>query len=322
MVLAIWYTLSFGYAGDVFHHFGRPFLDFLADVVHGIDPLGDKFLVFPAVLEDVPEQSVNKRDIGAGPEAGVDVGMGGRAGEARVHDDHFGAVLLGAQDVLHGHRVGLGGIAAQKQHGLAVVHVVVGIGHGAVAPGARHAVHGGGMADARLVVHVVGAPEGGEFPLQIGPLVAGLGGAAEEKGIRSRFLPDLQQPVADLVDGLVPGKARPGAVHQLHGKLHAPVAEAVVPGRGPFGAVGAEIEGRFVIRLLADPDAVLHLGDDAASDGAVGADRPPVFRLHIRAAGNSSSPPSWPAARRIAAAARAGRRFPAPRRPGREMSAG
>ncbi len=85
--------------------------------------------------------------------------------------------------------------------------------------------------------------------------------------------------VADLIDGLIPGEARPGAVYQLHGILHAPVAEAVAPGRGPLGAVGAEIEGRIVIRLLADPYAVLQLGDDAASDGAVGADRPPVFRL-------------------------------------------
>ncbi len=139
----------------------------------------------------MPEQPVDERDIGAGADPGVNVGMGGRAGEARVHDDHLGAALLGAENVLHGHRVGLGRIAAEEQHGLAVPHVVVGIGHGAVAPGVCHAVHGGGMADARLVVHVVRAPQGGEFPLQIGPLVACLGGPAEEERIRSRFLPDL-----------------------------------------------------------------------------------------------------------------------------------
>ena len=282
MVWAIWKTFVLRDAGDVFDLFRGPFLHFLADVVHGINPFGDVILVFPSVLEDVPEQPVDERDVGAGPDPGVDVGMGGRAGEARVHDDHDGARLLGAQDVLHGHGVGLGRIAAEEQHGLAVPHVVVGIGHGAVAPGVGHAVHGGGVADARLVVHVVGAPEGGEFPLQVGPLVARLGGPAEEKRVRSRLRPDLEKLVADLVDGLIPGKARPGAVHQLHGELHALLAEAVASGRGPFAAVSAEIEGRIVVRLLADPYAVLQLGDDAAPDGAVGAYGPPVFRLHSR----------------------------------------
>ncbi len=76
--------------------------------------------------------------------------------------------------------MGLGGIAAEKEHRLAVMHVIVGIGHGAVAEGAGHPVDGGGMADTGLVIHIVRAPEGGEFPLQIGPFIAGLGRAAEE----------------------------------------------------------------------------------------------------------------------------------------------
>ena len=48
---------------------------------------------------------------------------------------------------------------------------------------------------------------------------------------------------------------------------------AVLAHRGALGAVGAEIERAVEARLLADPDAVLDLGDHRAADRAVGADR-------------------------------------------------
>jgi hypothetical protein len=42
-----------------------PLLDFLADLVHAVDPLGDEVLVLPAVLEDVVEHAPNERDVRA-----------------------------------------------------------------------------------------------------------------------------------------------------------------------------------------------------------------------------------------------------------------
>ncbi len=273
--------LVLGDARDVFHHLGGPFRGLLADVIHVVDPGRDEVLVLPAVVEDVPEKPVQEGDIRPGPQPGVDVGVGGRAGEARVHDDHLRAHLLGTEDVLHGDRMGLGRVAAQEEHGFAVLHVVEGIGHRAVAEGGRRAGDGGGMTDPRLVVHIVRPPEGGEFPLEVGPLVARLGGTAEEERIRPRFLADLHQLVADFIDGLIPGEALPRAVLELHGILHAAAAEAMVPCRSAFGAMGTQVDRRLVIGLLAHPDAVLDLGDDAAPNGAVGTDRPPVFRLHI-----------------------------------------
>ena len=72
------------------------------------------------------------------------------------------------------------------------------------------------MADARLMVAVVRSPEAGELALQVRALVAGLGGAAPEYGIRSRGFADLQELGGDLVESLVPGKPFPLSLHQFH----------------------------------------------------------------------------------------------------------
>ena len=76
------------HAGDALDLVGRPFGDLLADVVHAVDALGDEFLVLPAVLEDVPEHAPDERDVGAGAEPDILGRVRGRAGEARIEDDH------------------------------------------------------------------------------------------------------------------------------------------------------------------------------------------------------------------------------------------
>ena len=234
----------------------------------------DVLLVFPAVLEDVPEHAPDQRHVGARADPDVLVGVGRRAREARVDDDQLAAVLLAAQHVLHRDRMGLGGVAADEEHRLAQVHVVVGIGHRAVAPGVRDTRHRGRVADARLVVDVVGAPQRGELAVQVRLLVRELRRAEPVDRIGAVLLADLEHLVADLVDRLVPGDALPLAARQLHRVLEALVAVAVLAHRRALGAMGAEVEGRVEIGLLAGPDAVLHLGDDAAAHRTVRAHRP------------------------------------------------
>ena len=152
--------LRAGHAGDLLGLFRRPLHDLLLDLVEAPDALLDVFLVDPAVLEDVVEDAPHQRDVGAGTEAHELVGMRRGAGEARIADDQLRLVqFLGTQDVLHGDRMRLGRIRAEQDHRLRIVHVVEGIGHGAVAPRVRDARDRGGVADARLVVAVVGAPE-------------------------------------------------------------------------------------------------------------------------------------------------------------------
>src|SRR3977135_3141104 len=127
-----------------------------------------------------------------------------------------GAVeLLAGQHVLERHRMRLGRIAAHDDHGLGVADVVVAVGHRAVAPGIGHARDGRRVANARLVIGVVGAPAGGDLRSEIRALVGDFRGAQPKDRIRTRLLADRHQLVADLVDGLIPADPVPLAVHHL-----------------------------------------------------------------------------------------------------------
>ena len=131
------------HAGDALDFLGRPLGDFLADVVHAVDALFDELLVFPAVLEDVMQHSVDHRNVGAGTDADILSGMRRRARHARVDHHQVGALrLLAFQDVLKRNRMRFGGIAAHEQDGLGVADVRVGVGHRAVAPGVGNTGNG------------------------------------------------------------------------------------------------------------------------------------------------------------------------------------
>src|SRR5437870_10143490 len=91
---------------------------------------------------------------------------------------------------------------------LGVADIVVAVGHRAVAPGVGHAGDRGRMADARLMVDVVGSPERPELAIEIGRFIGEFGGTQPVDGVRARFRADLQQFVADLVDRLIPRESR------------------------------------------------------------------------------------------------------------------
>ena len=82
-----------------------PLLGFLADVIHAVDALLDELLVFPAILEDVPEQPVNYRNVGAVADTHIFGRVRSRARHARFDHEDVGAVeLLAFKDVLQRHR--------------------------------------------------------------------------------------------------------------------------------------------------------------------------------------------------------------------------
>jgi hypothetical protein len=97
--------------------------------------------------------------------------MGRRSGEARIHHDQLGATLLGVQQVQHRNGMRLGGIATEQKHDFAVVDIIEAVGHRPVAEGAGHAGNGRGMADAGLMVSIVGAPHRHELAMQVSGLV-------------------------------------------------------------------------------------------------------------------------------------------------------
>ncbi len=175
------------------------------------------------------------------------------------------------QHVQHAHRVGFGGVGADVHGHLGVLHVVVRIGHGAVAPCIRNAGHRGGMADTRLVVAVVAAPVAHELAHQVRLLVVVFGRAHPVDGVGSVGLAQLQQLGADFLQRRVPADALVFAVHQLHRVTQAVFAMAVLTQRSPLGAVGAEVDRGVEHRLLAHPYTVLDHRIDSTAHRAVAA---------------------------------------------------
>jgi hypothetical protein len=242
------------------------------DGFHAVDAVVDVLLVFPAVLENDVQQAEQEGDVGAGADAHVLVGLGRGAGEARVDHDHLAAVFLGVQHVQQRHRVRFSGVGADVQRALAVLHVVVRVGHGAITPGVRDARHRGGVADARLVVAVVGAPEAHELAHQVRLFVVVLGRTDEIHRVGAAGFAQRFHLRGDLFQRGVPADALVLAVDQLHRVAQAVLAVAVFAQGGTLGAVGAEVDGGVEHRLLAHPDAVFHDRVGRTAHRAVGAD--------------------------------------------------
>src|SRR5262249_38657550 len=77
--------------------------------------------------------------------------------------------------------------------------------------------------------------------------------------------------VADLVDRGFPRDLLPLPTLELHWIFQAPVAVHELTHRGALGAMRTAVDRRIPSRLLADPHAVRHFGDDRAADRAMGA---------------------------------------------------
>src|SRR5262249_29081630 len=99
--------------------------------------------------------------------------------------------------------------------------------------------HRGGMADARLVVHIVGAEERYELTEQERLLVVVLGRADPKGRIRSAVLLDREQLLAHFAQRLVPRDLLPLATGELHRILKAVrvVRHAVLADRRAFRAM-------------------------------------------------------------------------------------
>src|SRR5688572_1692771 len=98
------------------------------------------------------------------------------------------------------------------------------------------------MADPRLVIDVVGAPEGRELAAEVGLLVAELGRAQPIDRLRPGLLADREQPVADLVDRLLPADPLPAPADQLGRISEPPLADRELAGRGALGAMRAHVD--------------------------------------------------------------------------------
>ena len=212
-------------------------------------------------------------DIRTRTNAHIFIGMRGGAGEARVNHNEIGAILfLARQHMLQADRMRFCRISAHDDHGFRIADVVIGIGLRAITPGIGNTRNGGRMANTRLVIHVIGTPEGRKFAEQIGPFIGEFGAAQQEGGVRAAFLPGFHQLVGDFGDGIVPGHALPLTIYQLHRVFDAPIAMHQFAHRSALGAMRAAIDGRFPSGFLADPNAILHFRNHGAANRAMGAD--------------------------------------------------
>ena len=232
----------------------------------------------------MPHHSPDDADIGAGANPQVMVCVRSGTGIARIDDnDRCIVFFLGLEDVLQRDRMRFGRVGADQQDRSGIVDVVVRVGHRTVTPGIGDAGNRGGMANARLVVDIVGAPHRRHLAEQIGLLIVELGRAQPEHRIGTGFFPDIEQLVADIVNRFVPRNLLPLAVDQLGGILQTAFAMPVFADRSALGAVRAAVEWMVKSRLLPCPDAVLNFRDDAAAHRAVGANG--LGRFDLAAAG-------------------------------------
>ena len=174
------------------------------------------------------------------------------------------------QHVQHRHRVGFCRVGANVQSDLAVLHVVVRVGHGAITPGVGHTGHGGGVANTGLVVAVVATEVAHKLAQQIGLFVIVLRRANPVNAVWARSLAQLKQLGADFVQGRVPANALVLAVDQLHGVTQAELTVAVLTQGCTFGAMRTEVDGGIKYRFLTHPNAVFNDSVYRATHRAVG----------------------------------------------------
>src|SRR5271166_911139 len=174
--------------------------------------------------------------------------------------------------MLQGHRMSFGWIAAPDDLRLRIADIVEAVGHRAVAPGIGYPGDRRRMANPRLVIGVVGPPEGAELAEKIGALVGEFRRAEPVDRVGARLLADRHQLVADLVDGLVPIDPGPLAVDQLQRIFETPLPGDQLAHRGTLGAMRPAVDRAVPARLLTDPHTIGHLGRHGAADRAVSAD--------------------------------------------------
>src|SRR5690606_10416456 len=140
----------------------------------------------------------------------------------------------------------------------------------------RHlqAIAGGGVADARAGVHIVGA-EGGAHQLlhQVGFFIGAARGGDAAHGVAAVLVLDAAEFGGRVVDGFFPGDFLPGIRDALadHGAEDAVLVGGVAPGEAALDAGVAAIGLAILPGRHADDLVAFHLGLEAAAHAAVGA---------------------------------------------------
>ena len=182
--------------GELLHVVGQ-FPETLAAVGH-------ELLVVEPLVDDDVEPGEGQRQVGTGAQRQPEVGLGGGLREARVDDDHLHPLGLELGDVVHLGHPGGSRVLAPEHQAAARAHVQL-EGAPAVDGGLHH--EGGDPAQVRVVEAVRGAEQVHEAPTR--PVVGALGSPGSRHRLGPVLLADLEEPVADLAQRLVPGDLFP-----------------------------------------------------------------------------------------------------------------
>ena len=244
-------------------------------------------------VQNDPRHAIHEGEVGPRTEGYVQVGDARRVGPARVgHDDlHAGFVLLAAGDTAEEDGVRFRSVGADDEEGGGPVDVGIGAHRFVLAERGRIAAHGGGHAQARVAVHVVGLEPGLEnLVRQIGFLGQALAGAVPRHGIGAIRINGGAELLRHVIEGFVPrNRLKPAALGAAdHGLGH---AVGRIEHRDEERALETEEALIVVVGIALDGDglAVFHADQHAAAGAAVTADAldPPFGGIGFGGAGNA-----------------------------------
>ena len=167
----------------------------------------DEVVIDQILLDNDVGHGAEDRHVRAGLRGQPQLGEIHQLNATRIDHDHLGAMLLhGGLHLQRDDRMILGGVGAGHDEDVVLEHLGRGIAHGRGTERLLQGDHAAGVAEARAMVDVVRAKQRTIHLLQqIVVFVGGLGTAVNSHGIRAIAAVDLDQPIGDEIQGLVPG---------------------------------------------------------------------------------------------------------------------
>ena len=106
------------------------------------------------VVQDVLDHTAKEGDVGAGPQSGVDVRLGGCLGKPGIHGNEVAPLSLAFMHPFHGDGMVFGSIAAHDQDSITVLEIDPVIGHCAAPERLCQSRNSGAVSYTGLVVDV------------------------------------------------------------------------------------------------------------------------------------------------------------------------
>ncbi len=243
----------------------------------GLAALGDIRLVDEAFRDDDVRDRIDQRDVGAGPQRQVEVGVDVRrvheVDGTRVGDDQLRAFTQPSLHARREHRMAIGRVGADDENHVALHHRIERLGARGFAERVLQAIPGGGVADAGAGVDVVRA-EGRAHELlhQERFLVGAAGRRDAADGLASVLGLDAAELGRGVTERLVPadGLPRIGDLLADHRRGDAIRMRGVAVGEPALDAGVATVRLAVAARHHAHHLLTLDLGFERAADAAIG----------------------------------------------------